>query len=178
MLFFDLVRSRRSVREYLSKPVSREYLDKCFEATRLAPSACNNQPWSFIVVDNIDVKNKLAKAAFSGIYSLSNFAKGAAVLVLVIREPVKALVGIAGLLRSIKYSLIDLGMACEHFALAACELGLGTCFIGWFDERKTKKILKIPRHKKIDLIISVGYPKDNTILDKHRKPLDQIRTFY
>ena len=76
MTFFELVKRRKSTRKYSSLPLPREAIDRCLEAARLAPSACNSQPWSFIIVDQPDLKNTLADKAFSGIYSGVGFASG------------------------------------------------------------------------------------------------------
>lgn len=177
MKFLELTRKRRSVRRYTSGPVPREIVDRCVEAARLAPSACNAQPWSFIVVDDPELKNKLAAQAFSGIYSINSFAKDAVVLVVVVRERSSYAAKLAGCLRGIQYSLIDIGIACEHLVLQAEEECVGTCWIGWFNERAVKKVLCLPAKTKIDVIISMGYPEDTTRAEKQRKSLDQIRRF-
>ncbi len=177
MNFLELANKRQSVRKYLPKPVSRDILEKCLEAARLAPSACNSQPWSFIVVDGEELKNKLAQAAFSGVYSMNYFIKKAPVLVVVITEKSSYAARLGGYFKGVQYSLIDIGIACEHFLLQAAEEGLGTCMLGWFNEGAVKKILKIPRDQKVDLIISIGYPESDEIREKIRKPIDQVRRF-
>jgi nitroreductase len=80
-------------------------------------------------------------------------------------------------LRRLNYSLIDLGIATEHFCLQAAELGLGTCILGWFDEKAMKKLLKVPRYRRIYLMIALGYPLDDRVRPKRRKGLDQIRSY-
>ena len=177
MNFIDLVIKRRSIRNYSSRAVSRDLLDKLFESARLAPSACNRQPWFFVAIDDPGLKNAVAVCAFSGIYSINKFAQDAPVLVAVVRESSGCAVSLAGFLKGTKYSLIDIGMACEHFALSAEDQGLGTCFLGWFNEKKVKKILNIPKQRKIDMLISVGYPKNSDTVDKIRKSLDEIRIY-
>lgn len=177
MNFLDLVRKRQSVRRYLSKPISRDILERCLEAVRLAPSACNSQPWSFLVVDDEALKNQVAAAAFSGAYSMNSFAKNAAALVVVITEKSFYAARLAGFFRGVQYSLIDIGIACENFSLQAAEEGLGTCMLGWFNEAAVKKVLGISKSKKIDLIISVGYPESQELREKVRKPADEIRKF-
>ena len=177
MGFLELVKNRYSVRSYLAKNVSRDILERCLEAARLAPSACNSQPWYFIVVDNPELKEKLAEAAFSGIYSLNDFAKKAPVLVAVITEKSCYAVTLGAALRGTQYNRIDIGIACEHFVLEAEEEGLGTCWIGWFNERAAKKILKVLPWKKIDVMISLGYPDNAGPQKKERKPLSEISKF-
>jgi len=177
MKFLELAKRRQSVRKYLSKPLPREIIDRCLEAARLAPSACNSQPWSFIVVDDEKIKNKIVAEAFSGIYALNTFTRTAACLVIAVTERSRYTACLGGYLKGVQYSLIDIGIACEHFILQAAEEGLGTCWLGWFDEKAVKKILDIPKNKKIDVIISAGYPADETIREKIRKPLNEIRRF-
>jgi len=82
----DLVKQRRSVRDFSDKPVEREKIMMCLEAARLAPSACNSQPWKFIVVDDPQIKQKLCNAAFSGVYTINSFCKKAPVIVYSFRK--------------------------------------------------------------------------------------------
>lgn len=177
MNFLELVRKRKSLRKYSPKPVSRETIDRCLEAARLAPSACNSQPWSFIVVDEEKIKNELADKAFSGVYSTNSFAKNAPVLIVVVTEQASYAARLGGFFRGTEYSLIDIGIACEHLVLQAEEEGLGTCWLGWFNEKAVKKVLDIPKEKKVNVIISMGYPGKEETRKKIRKPLSEIRKF-
>lgn len=177
MAFLELVKNRRSIRKYLAKPVPRDILDKCLEAARLAPSACNSQPWYFIVVDDVKLKNELADKAFAGMYSINSFAKKAPVIVAVVTDRSKYIACVGGYIRGVQYSLIDIGIACEHFILQAQEEGLGTCWLGWFDEKQVKRILGIPKEKKVDVMISVGYQESPPAREKTRKSIDEIRRF-
>jgi len=178
MTLLDLVRHRKSVRNFLDRPVEREKIMMCLEAARLAPSACNSQPWRFIVVDDGQLKNRLCQAAFSGIYSMNSFCKMAPVMVAVISEKGKFLARIGSMFRGTKFYLIDIGIACEHFVLQAEELGLGTCWIGWFNERAVKSVLNIPQEKKIDILIALGYyDREKLGPDHGRKPIDKMASF-
>ena len=177
MSFLNLVSKRQSVRSYKPNPVSHEIIDRCIEAARLAPSACNSQPWSFIVIDNPKIKSKVASTIFSGMYSMCSFAESAPVLIAVITEKPKLSAAIGGHIKGTKYNLIDIGIACEHLVLQAAEEGLGTCWLGWFNEKKVKKELNLPKSTKIDVIISLGYPLDETIREKQRKSIDEIRRY-
>lgn len=118
----EIIKKRRSVRRFLTKPVSRELIEECLEAARLAPSACNAQPWQFIVIDDEAKKNAIAQAAFKGIFASNKFAAEAPVLIAVINDQRSYLVKAGDFVRNIKYSLIDIGIACEHFVLRAAEL--------------------------------------------------------
>ena len=178
MTLLDLLRHRKSVRDFLDRPVEREKIMTCLEAARLAPSACNSQPWRFIVVDDTQLKNKLCNAAFSGIYSRNSFCKKAPVIVVIISERSRFLAEIGGMFRGLKYYLIDIGIAGEHFILQAEDLGLGTCWIGWFNEKAVKSVLNIPQRKKIDLLIALGYYDREKLPPEHgREPIDKIASF-
>ena len=178
MALLDLVKYRKSVRDFLDRPVEREKILMCLEAARLAPSASNSQPWRFIVVDDRQLKDKLCKAAFGGLYSINSFCKMAPVIVVVISERSKFLTRIGAMFRGTKYCLIDIGVAGEHFVLEAEDLGLGTCWIGWFNERAVKSILNIPRHKKIDILIALGYYDREKLGSEHgREPMEKMASF-
>ena len=178
MTLSDLFKNRKSVRDYLDRAVEREKIMMCLEAARLAPSACNSQPWKFIVIDDKELKDKLCDKAFGGIYSMNTFCKKAPVIVVVISEESKFLARIGGMVRGTKYYLIDIGIAGEHFVLRAQDLGLGTCWIGWFNEQGVKSVLNIPHDKKIDILIALGYYNKEHVCIKHdREPLDKIASF-
>lgn len=177
MGFLELVEKRSSVRRYSSRPVPREVLGRCLEAARQAPSACNVQPWYFIVVDEPELRARIGQAAFSGIYSMNSFAKAAPVLVIVVRDKSSYLSALAGYCRGVQFSLIDMGISCEHFVLQAAEDGVGTCWLGWFNERAVKKMVGIPSGKKADIMICMGYPEDGQVLSKARRSLSEISRF-
>jgi nitroreductase len=177
MNFLDLVKKRQSVRKYAPRPVPRDAIERCLEAARLAPSACNSQPWSFIVLDDEGLKNEVAEKAFSGAYKMNSFAKAAPVLIVVVTERSTYFARLGGFFRGTQYNLIDIGIACEHFVLQAAEEGIGACWMGMFHEKAVKKILGVPKDKKIDVIISLGYPATDEIREKIRKPLQEMRKF-
>lgn len=186
MEFMELLKQRYSCRKFLPLPVEEEKILKCIEAARLAPSACNAQPWKFIVVDDISLKQKLTEAATSGIYKLSKFISQAPVIIVVIADKAGFLSKVGSLVRNTKFYLIDIGIATEHLVLQATELGLGTCYVGWFSEKGVKKVLKIPNKYKVPLLVCMGYPdtahKSNDVIRKHaksdmRKDIKEIVSF-
>jgi len=152
-----LIHSRQSVRRYAETPVEPEKLTQCLEAARMAPSASNSQPWSFIVVDQEPLRTEVAKASFSDIKLINKFTLQAPVMIVIVIEKAKLLTRLAMMVKKKEWPLIDIGIAAEHFCLQAAELGLGTCMIGWFEEDKIKKLLQIPSEKSIGLLISLGY---------------------
>lgn len=174
--FLELARTRRSVRRYRPGPVEREKILACLEAARLAPSAENVQPWRFLVVDDPDLKASLGEAAFRGIYAVSKFAARAPVLVVVLARPgLTAVLG--GSVRGVPFHVLDLGIAGEHFVLQAHELGLGTCWIGWFDARAVRKRLRIPKAYRIVALLALGYAADPPPHPRPRKALAEIAWF-
>jgi len=177
MAFLDIVRNRQSVRQYLPRPVPREAIDRCIEAARLAPSACNSQPWSFIVVDDPAKKDALADAAFSGPYAMCSFARHASVLLAVVTERSTFAAALGGFFKGVQFSLVDIGIAVEHLVLQAAEEGIGTCWLGWFSESGVKKVLGLPRSAHVNILVSMGYPVDETLRPKVRKDLDAIRRY-
>ena len=176
MSFLELVRKRRSVRSYRPDPVPREAIDRCIEAARLAPSACNSQPWYFIVADSPEMRDKFVEAAYSGLHSMNSFARNAPVHIAVIRERSKPAARFGGFFRSVDFALMDLGIACEHLVLQAAEEGIGSCILGWFDEKGVKKALGLTGTSKVDLVICLGYT-DLPSSPKNRKAIDEIRRY-
>lgn len=174
MDFERLILTRQSDRRYMPDPVSREDVLKCLEAARMSPSACNSQPWKFIVVDD---KAKLAEMADAAEgLGMNKFTRDVPVMVAVVLEKMNATARLGSLLKHKDYSMLDLGMAVEHFCLQAADLGLGTCIMGWFDEKLIARLLGVPRGKRIPLIISLGYP-ENPTRRKVRKPVEEMSSW-
>ncbi len=158
--FLRLVTARRSIRRYRPDPVEREKLDLCLEAARLAPSACNAQPCRFVVIDDPALKEKFCASAFSGLYSATRFAAAAPVLVAVVSDTGKISAWLGNQVQNTNFRLVDIGIAAEHFVLAAAEQGLGTCWIGWFNPRGAAKALGLGLGRRVEVLISVGYPAE------------------
>ena len=168
----ELIQKRQSDRKYESRPVSREMVMKCLEAARLAPSACNSQPWKFVVVDDVALLPQMGAAAAG--MGMNGFAREVPVIVAVVLEKMNLTARIGSVIKDKEYSLLDVGIAVEHFCLQAAELGLGTCIMGWFDEKKVKKLLGI-KGKRVPLLIS-GYPAGET-RKKARKSLEEMSSW-
>jgi len=175
--FLNLVKSRQSERGYLDTPVDIKKIERCIEAARFAPSACNSQPWKFIVITDKEIKDKLAKTTSSKMIPLNHFTSQAPVFIVVVSEKQNLSAKMGQLIKSKDFDMIDLGIATEHICLQAKEEDLGTCILGWFDEKKVKKLLKIPRSKRPILIITLGYPSITNIRPKIRKELKEIMNY-
>jgi nitroreductase len=175
--FRELVQARRSVRHYLPAPVDRATITTCLEAARLAPSAHNAQPWRFLVIDDPELKERFGREAFSGIYKATMFAVQAPVLIVILAKPDLLANRIGRSLQGIPFYFIDIGIAGEHLALQARELGLGTCWIGWFNYRKARRFLKVPRTYKIVALMALGSHEERPPKEKTRRPLSEIAWF-
>lgn len=165
----ELINNRQSDRKYSDKPVEDEKLQRILEAGRMAPSACNAQPWKFIVVTEPELLRKIATAASAKILGMNTFVGQAPVLIVIVRENPNFSSKIGGTIKRKDYSHIDIGIASENICLQAEAEGLGSCMIGWFDENMVRKILGIPSAKRLDLIITIGYPLGEK-RQKKRKP--------
>ena len=118
---------------------------------------------------------RLAEATFSELVPFNRFTLQAPVIVVLIIDRPKLITRLAMKVKKRDWQLIDVGIIAAHFCLQAAEDGLGTCMIGWFDEKKVKEILKIPSDKTIGLLITVGYAPEGYLLrTKIRKPLEEI----
>ena len=168
MNFHELILSRQSDRQYTNKPVDKEIINRCVEAARLAPSASNSQPWTFIVVDDVSLKDKVAKKTFGPLKSFNKFVPQAPVIIAIVLEKPKIITELGGRIKKKEYPLIDIGIAAEHICLQAAEEGLGTCMLGWFDEQAVKTLLNVPENKNIPLLITLGYTPEDY---KHRKKI-------
>lgn len=152
-----VIKERRSIRKFLDKPVEREKINACLEAARLAPSACNSQPWHYIVIDDPKVKESFCKEAFGGVYKMSAWVASAPVIIAVVSDRGNFVSRIGNFFRSTEFFLVDQGISGEHFVLRAHDLGLGTCWIGWLDSKKAGQFFNLPSGKKIEHLFAVGY---------------------
>lgn len=168
----ELLRQRSSCRKYKNKQVSDSAIGNCLEAARLAPSACNKQPWRFIIVRNTE---KLKKICNEGLLPgiPMPWLNDAPVIVVLCSKISIFTHKIAPILSGVDYSMLDIGIAGEHFVLAAEAQGLGTCWIGWFKEKKIKNLLNIPKNIKILSLISLGYP-ENVSDSPPKKSIEEI----
>jgi len=161
---FDAVRTRRSIRRYEARIVEEEKLSRLLESARLSASANNNQPWHFVVVSEKAGKDRLFRA-----YPRDWFAK-APVVIVACCTPEAAWSRQDGE----TYWKVDTAVAVQNMILVAHELGLGTCWIGAFDEAKVKDALGIPKEVRVIALISLGYPAETKGSVTERKPLEEI----
>jgi len=174
----DIFLRRQSVRAYQNRAVEKDKLFQLAEAVRIAPSASNGQPWKLIFVTEPSLKKEVAEATYSTLLTFNSFVPQAPVLAVVVNEKTKLITQVGGRLKKREFPLIDIGIAAEHFCLQAAALGLGTCMLGWFDEKKIKKLLSIPAALRVGLVITVGYaPEDLPLRRKVRKDIEEVVCF-
>jgi nitroreductase len=178
MELFDVIDTRRSVRKFLDKPVEDEKLQGVLEAVRMSPSWANFQCWSLVVVKKKDVKAKISalsyvESVFAPIgYKANPSMKALAdapVVIVLCADPKKS-----GTLWNQQYYLVDSGLAAENMMLAARGLGLGSVFVGIYDEDKLKELLNVPEGIRIVGLFPLGYPAEEQKGGPARKPVAEF----
>ena len=157
------IQGRRSIRQYSSQPIEDIKLNKVLEAARLSPSASNRQSWKFVIVKDNETRAKLAEAAGGQLFV------GQAPVILVACGTDPDSIMMCGQHR---YT-VDLSIATAYMILEAYEQGLGTCWLGSFDEKRVKEILGIPEGIRVVAMTPLGYPTDSPA-ERPRKNLDEI----
>lgn len=175
MKFLELALSRQSDRSFdPERQVESEKLERILEAARMAPSACNAQPWKFVVITDPELASKVGRAT-AGL-GMNKFAREAPVHILIVEESANITSLLGGKVKDKHFPLIDLGIAASHIALAAEDEGLGSCILGWFDEKEIKELTGIPSSRRLLLDVVIGYPlKDKR--RKIRKPKDKVISY-
>jgi nitroreductase len=168
MSVLEVIRQRRSVRVYKKDPIPEESLLRVLEAARLAPSGKNLQPWKFVVVQDSELKKKLAKAS-----NKQDFIADAPVIIVACGFPDECYQALG---RYMKSWPVDVTIALEHLILQAQEEGLGTCWIGSFEEEEVKSLLDVPEHVKVLALTPLGYPGDMPE-SRGRKSLEKIISY-
>ncbi len=175
--FLEFIANRQSVRAYdIERQVEKEKIERIIKAARLAPSACNAQPWHIIVVDDPELKNKVADATSARALGMNHFTKQAPVHLVLVEEKVNLSSGVGGWIKQKDYAQMDLGIVAAHIILAAKAEGLGSCILGWFNENAMRELLSIPQNKRVWLDIVIGYSAQ-PVRPKKRKPINEIASY-
>lgn len=164
---YDAIRIRRSVRAFLRQPVEKEKLDRIFAAVRLAPSARNRQEWRFVVVTGDVMRGRLAREAAN-----QPFLAEAPVVLACCAETDGRVMRCGQ-----PCYPIDVAIAMDHLSLAAAAEGLGTCWIGSFDEGIVKGLLGIPEAIRVVELMPLGYPADPAAVEKTRLSVPEFLRF-
>lgn len=163
----EAIKNRRSIRAFKNEDISSGTVEKLIDAARWAPSAGNIQPWEFIIVKNSEVKRRLAEAALN-----QKFVEEAPIVIVVCADESRSFKGY-GLRGKSLYCIQDTAAAIQNIHLAACSLGLATCWVGAFIEEKVREILDIPDRIRPVALVPTGYPAEKPS-PPSRRPLSQI----
>ncbi len=178
MELFEAMKTRRSIRQYSDKPVEDNKLQQVIESVRMAPSWANYQCWRLIVVKDKAMKEQISALSYVESYFAAKGYKSnpsmkalaeAPVVIVLCAEP-----GQSGVIWGQNYYLVDIGLAAQNMMLAARGLGLGTVFVGVYDEGKLKNLLHIPSAIRIVGLFPLGYPVEDKKVGPPRKPLQEI----
>ena len=169
MNFLEIANARQSCRKYdAERPVEQEKLDAILEAMRLAPSACNGQPYHLTVCRG-DAAKAVAKAT-QGV-GINGFADQAPILIVISEMPYSKTAALGAKLKGNDYRSIDIGIAAAYLTAEAAAQGLGTCILGWLDDEKIREICGLSRP--VRLVVTLGYPAD-TPREKKRKKIEEL----
>lgn len=174
--YFELIQKRESCRDYDTRPVEKEKLERCVEAARLAPSACNSQPWKYLVVTNPEMVKKLRPMMQD--LGMNKFVDACPAFAIVLEEKAKLKVTVSQRFKDQDFAPIDVAFSASQFCYAATEQGLSTCIIGWHNEPKIKEMFNLEKHERVRLILAVGYAKSDKLREKRRKPIEEMSEFY
>jgi nitroreductase len=174
MNFTEIANNRQSCRNYnAEREVERDKLMQILESARLAPSACNGQPYA-ITVCNGEMAKKVAEATRG--LGMNKFASDAPVLLVISERPYVASAAFGARVKNNDYRSIDIGIVAAYITAEAAAQGLGSCILGWFDDDKIREICGL--EEPIRLVITVGYPKDDEKLrSKKRKDINELVRF-
>lgn len=173
MDFETLAKTRQSCRSYNpKKPVEDEKIQSILKVSALSPSACNSQPYHFTVCKG-EIAKQVAKATMS--MGINSFADKAPVLLVISEEPYSKSAALGARIKGNDYRSIDIGIVSAYITAQATELGLGSCILGWFDEKKVRSLCNCSGT--VRLVITLGYAKDDDLLrNKKRKTLEELAT--
>lgn len=173
--FMDLMTRRQSCRNFNGECVEREKLEQLVEAFRLSPSACNAQPWKLIMATGETAKTVRECVQEAG---RNKFTDNCPAFAVIIEEHAVLKPAIAEKFHSQAFAQMDIGIATAHYCLAATDLGLSTCILGWMNEEKLKNALGIASEKRVRLVLATGYAADDEIIrEKNRKPIAEIAEY-
>lgn len=175
MDFEKLQLARESCRVYSDRPVSREILTHLVDVARLSPSACNSQPWRYIVVDEPEAREKLVGALQDGPLNGCPWGKNVPTFLMLCEDVAHYKPGVSEHYGEQHFAQMDIGMTVMGICYEAAAMGLGTCIIGTMNQEKLHEAFDIPAERPVRLLVAVGYPKNaGQPRRKDRKALEEI----
>ena len=174
MNFTEIAKQRQSCRKYDSnKPIEAEKLTAILEAARLAPSACNGQPYHLTILSGESAKEG-AKCVMG--MGMNKFAADAPVLIVVSEEAYVPSAALGAKVKKNDYRSIDIGIVTAYLTAEACAQGLSTCILGWLDDEKLRQVCGLTQP--VRLVITLGYAaEDDALREKKRKPIEELATY-
>lgn len=179
----EVIKYRRSIRKFSDRKIDRADLLVILEAARLAPSAQNSQPWHFIVVQDEKMIREIANCVPVGFVRINSWMEKAAAIIVCCSKP-KVFAHRLARIFVRDLHLIDLAITIENMVLMATDLGIGSCWVGWFSEKKVKKLLRIPDGYDVGMLLPLGYPENESnemglggVPPRARKHLEKIVSY-
>jgi len=176
MEFFELIQKRESCRNFKDATVENEKLRRCVEAARLAPSACNSQPWRYIIINDPELSPKVSKCVQD--MGMNKFTSNCSSFAVVLETEANLMSRLGGKVKDQQFAPIDIGLSVAHFCLEATDQGLSTCILGWLNETKLKDLLGVSKQERVRLVVAVGYAANDMLRTKQRKSLETIAEFH
>ena len=176
MNFMEIANARQSCRSYdPERPVEREKIEAIMEAGRLAPSACNGQPYHITVCTGETAK-AVAKHTMDPVFKINKFAMDVPVMIVISDKPYVKTAAYGSQTKGINYRSIDMGILASYITAEAAVQGLGSCILGWFDDDKIRKICDLTAPVRV--VITLGYAKEGDALrTKKRKDLQELVSY-
>ena len=172
MNFTEIAQNRQSCRSYdPDRPIEDEKLEAILASARLAPSACNGQPYHLTLCQG-EAAKKVAKATMG--MGMNKFAANAPVLLVISEEPYVKSAALGAKLKKNDYRSMDIGIVAAYITAEAAAQGLGSCILGWLDDEQLREICGVEHP--VRLVITLGYPKEDALREKKRKDLDTLVT--
>lgn len=167
MDFLEFIKKRKSIRRFKKNPISDKDIRYILECAINSPSACNSQPYRFVVIRG-EFKERFCKEVFKGVYSFCSFVKDAPIIIAIIRVKKSIKMKIGEFISDCDFSLIDIGIAGEHIVLAATYKNLGSLWVGWFDKKKANKMLNVSKDERVEILIAIGEKDEEPAIRKKR----------
>jgi len=172
-IVLEIMKKRYSCRKYRSEPIDPHRLAAMKEAVRLAPSACNRQPYTFFFITDENIINEIAGAVPLGPASVNSWIETAPLIVAAVGKPELLWHKMTQVIDN-DYHRTDAVIAMDHLSLVATEMELGTCWVGWFSRKKVGKILRVNRGQEVVILMTVGFPEKEPTVRKGRKEIKEL----
>ena len=173
MNFSHMVSLRESCRNFKTDPIPKEQLISIIETARIAPSACNSQPWHLTLAMGESAKKVASCTQELG---MNRFTDNCPAFIVISEEPATLSAKLGGAVKNQQYAQMDIGILTAHICYAAQDFGISSCILGWFNEERLREVTGIQKNRRIRLVIALGYAASDELRAKKRKELSDILT--